>query len=169
MPADNEFTDSLEILREKHEMYLDRLVPDDERSEDDLFNGSDRPPGSGTGDGWFSALTTPPSSTRSRSVHGFSIRPQFNLESAESLLQSFRGMLTHFPVILLPDDVSVPTLARDSPFVLLAILSAASGSRTLQGHTLYDEEFRKVLGLKFVAGGERSLELLQGLLVYCAW
>jgi len=53
--------------------------------------------------------------------------------------------------------------------VLLAILASASGCRTVQGHGLYDEEFRKVLGLKYVAGGERCLEMLQGLLVYCAW
>lgn len=78
-------------------------------------------------------------------------------------------MLLHFPCInLLPAD-TILTLAVSRPFVLLAILAAASGSRTLQGHSLYDEEFRKVLGLKFVAGGERSIELLQGTLIYCAW
>ncbi|KAM0511033.1 hypothetical protein ACHAPE_010294 [Trichoderma viride] len=78
-------------------------------------------------------------------------------------------MLPHFPCInILPED-TVLTLAASRPFVLLAILAAASGSRTLQGHSLYDEEFRKVLGLKFVAGGERSIELLQGTLIYCAW
>lgn len=168
MPADEDVADSFDVLREQHEMFLERLIPEDERPPEELFSESDMPSGSWT-DGGFSALSATPSSGKSRSVHGFSIRPQFNLDSAESLLQSFRDMLTHFPVIVLPDDVTVPSLARDSPFVLLAILSAASGSRTLQGHTLYDEEFRKVLGLKFVAGGERSLELLQGLLVYCAW
>lgn len=44
-----------------------------------------------------------------------------------------------------------------------------SGSRSVQGHVLYDEGFRKVLALKVVAGGERSLELVQGLLIYCGW
>lgn len=78
-------------------------------------------------------------------------------------------MLPHFPVIVLTPGATVPSLARDRPFVLLAILAAASGGRSLQGHVLYDEEFRKILGLKFVSGGERSLELLAGLLIYCAW
>lgn len=65
----------------------------------------------------------------------------------------------------------MPDLARDRPFVLLALLAAASGSRTALrgGGSLYDEEFRKILGLKFVAGGERSVELLVGLLIYSAW
>ena len=78
-------------------------------------------------------------------------------------------MLIHFPCIVLQPHETVGHLAATRPFVLLAILSAASGSRTLRGHVLYDEEFRKVLGLKFVAGGERSIELLQGILIYCAW
>jgi hypothetical protein len=96
-------------------------------------------------------------------------KPQFNRASAESLLESFRSMLIHFPCIVLQPHETVGHLAATRPFVLLAILSAASGSRTLRGHVLYDEEFRKVLGLKFVAGGERSIELLQGILIYCAW
>ncbi|KAM0322718.1 hypothetical protein ACHAQA_009309 [Verticillium albo-atrum] len=97
------------------------------------------------------------------------LKPQFNLDLAADLLTSFRRMLPHFPCIVLPEDATVPSLAKSRPFVLLAILSVASGAASLQGHTLYDEEFRKVLGLKFVAGGERSLELLQGLLIYTAW
>ncbi len=78
-------------------------------------------------------------------------------------------MLPMFPCVVLPANATVASLAAERPFVLLAVLSAASASRSLQGHGLYDEEFRKILGLKFVAGGERTLELLQGLLVYCAW
>lgn len=138
-----------------------------------------------------SALSTPPSTVsfstgRARSkgaLASLGVRPQFNLDSAEKLLAEFQGrMLLHFPAVAPPripgEDAgpegqaasfSVPGLAQTKPFVLLAILAAASGSRTLQGHSLYDEEFRKILGLKFVAGGERSMELLQGLVVYTAW
>ena len=98
------------------------------------------------------------------------IKPQFNLDSAERLLATFReDMLLHFPVIVLPDDYDVRLLARNTPFILLAILAVTSSSSSLHGHNLYDEEFRKVLGLKFVAASERSLEMLQGLLIYCAW
>ena len=78
-------------------------------------------------------------------------------------------MLTFCPLISLPHDATVTELSASQPFVLLAILAAASGSRTLQGHNLYDEEFRKVLALKMVAGGEQSIELLQGILIYCLW
>lgn len=136
-----------------------------------------------------SALSTPPSSVsfgtvkskRKGALASLGVRPQFNLDSAEKLLAEFESrMLLHFPAVApsslktnddeaKEQEFSVPRLAQAKPFVLLAILAAASGSRTLQGHSLYDDEFRKVLGLKFVAGGERSLELLQGLVVYTAW
>lgn len=119
------------------------------------------------------SVPTPPSSTTgSQSSH--SIQPQFNLDSATALLASFRaGMLPRYPVTSLPSGGAggeVPALAGTRPFVLLAVLAAASTSRSLQGgHGLYDEEFRRVLGLKFVSRGERSLELLVGLLIYCVW
>ncbi|KAK3901506.1 hypothetical protein C8A05DRAFT_34807 [Staphylotrichum tortipilum] len=123
-----------------------------------------------------SALSTPPSSVagpktgRSRTLASLRLQPQFNLDSAGRLLRTFvEVMLKHFHCVVVGEGDTVSGMARERPFVLLAVLAAASGSRTLQGHSLYDEEFRKVLGLKFVAGGERTVELLQGLVIYIAW
>ncbi|KXJ93821.1 hypothetical protein Micbo1qcDRAFT_231460 [Microdochium bolleyi] len=110
-----------------------------------------------------------PKTAKLQSMGSLAIKPQFNLESATRLLDHFRSMLVHCPVFVLPENADVRSMAREYPFVLLAILAVSSCTTSLQGYSLYDEEFRKVLGLKFVAGGERSLELLQGLLVYCAW
>lgn len=91
------------------------------------------------------------------------------MASAEALLKSFRSTISYLPFIEFPDDITIPHLAATKPFVLLAILTVASGSTMVQKHGLYDDEFRKALGLKYVSGGERTLELLQGLLIYCAW
>lgn len=175
MSLEGDAPDSFEVIREKHDMFLDGLIPGDDGGEAGIS-----PPGP-LAEGGPARMPTPapsssgPSSSSRRSTHveahrGLGIQPQFNLDSAESLLRSFRtGMLPHFPCIFLSDEASVASLARGSPFVLLTILAAASGTHMLQGHSLYDDEFRKVLGLKSVASGERSLELLQGLLIYCAW
>ena len=139
-----------------------------------------------------SALSTPPSSvvvggassqraqgeggagtgtkSKSKTWTNMRLQPQFNLDSAGKLLAAFRDvMLSHFHCVVVSEEDTVASMAKERPFVLLAVLAAASGRRTLQGHSLYDEEFRKILGLKFVAGGERSLELLQALVVYIAW
>lgn len=167
---DEDPLESLGNLKELHERVIELLVSDNDLQEDGAAGMLAPEASSATASGSASSSAfTPP--TTSRPGHSFSsIRPQFNLDSATSLLRSFSDdMLPRFPVITLPPDASVPSLAKDRPFVLLAILAAASSVRSLQGHSLYDEEFRKILGLKFVSGGERSVELLTGLLIYCAW
>ena len=158
MPQMDNVDDNFESLRDAHERILETLLPPEPLD----YNS----PAGSLPEGF---PTPPASSSHSHSIHSLHAKPQFNLSSAEGLLDAFRSMLKHFPCITIPPETSIPHLAATRPFVLLAILSAASSSRTLQGNNLYDEEFRKVLGLKFVAGGERSLELMQGLLIYCAW
>lgn len=114
-------------------------------------------------------------SRRGTLPNGFDVKnniwrqPLFDTRSAEALLKSFRRSINYMPFISLPNDITVSQLATTKPFVLLAILTVASGSVMVQNHTLYDDEFRKALGLKYASAGERSLELLQGLLIYCAW
>ncbi|KAI8957560.1 hypothetical protein F5Y11DRAFT_339244 [Daldinia sp. FL1419] len=170
MPADEDLHDNFDALREKHERFIDGLLPssEDESNEDPALLSL-------SGEGFnFNDLSDPtPSGTAarntSRPVSSLGIKPRFNLESAEKLLESFRAMLSSSPCIALPEGADVRSLARDMPFVLLSLLAVTSCSTSLQGHSLYDEEYRKVLALKFVAGGERSIELLQGIMIYCSW
>lgn len=196
MPAEDPVADSLDFLHHAHEARISNLLPsncsasdDEDDGDDGFFPSFSRPHASSTAGSTAtsrsslqlgaSALQTPPASlTSSCGPATMGVRPKFNLDSAAALLGRFRSeMLPHFPAVALggesegegEDSSSVAGLAGRRPFLLLAVLAAASGSRTLQGHSLYDEEFRKILGLKFVASGERSLELLQGVLVYCAW
>ncbi|ROT34674.1 hypothetical protein SODALDRAFT_329536 [Sodiomyces alkalinus F11] len=168
------------------------FAPSPPRSHTSSSHSNDRPP-SNTNSDYHSHAHLSPSGTSSSSsrdaaagtpgpslgnstavpstvsISSIGLKPQFNLDSASRLLDCFRQMVPHFPCIVLPPGATVQSLAKSRPFVLLAILSVASGAGSLQGHTLYDDEFRKILGLKFVACGERSVELLQGLLIYCAW
>ncbi|ETS85010.1 hypothetical protein PFICI_03035 [Pestalotiopsis fici W106-1] len=169
MPADEDPADSIDELRQRHERFIDDLIPSSEEEEEDDDPAMLSPSNGPVFD--FASLPTPASTVSSgtRPMVNLGIKPQFNLDSAEKLLQMFRAMLPSCPCVILDEGSDVRTMARDSPFVLLAILAATSCSTSLQGHSLYDEEFRKVLGLKFVTGGERTLDLLQGILVYCAW
>ncbi|KAI0534065.1 hypothetical protein GGR58DRAFT_484257 [Xylaria digitata] len=194
MPPVEEPNDDFERLRQQHERILEDLVLNSGDDEDEQQGSENvlRPVGSsnlaeqktfsfnhmssspsvslsGTGSSRSESSAGPPAGQKSKPMLNLSIKPQFNLDSATKLLVSFRDMLPHMPCLVLPEDLDVRSLARSSPFILLAILAVTSCSSSLQGHSLYDEEFRKVLSLKFVAGGERSLELLQGILIYCAW
>jgi hypothetical protein len=159
LQAQHPVNDGFETLKARHSSVIDTLFPSDlARSQPSSTE--------------YSESTTTASSDSPSQIHPIQdlhAKPQFSLATADHLLTSFRSMLIHFPCTLLPAETSVQQLATTRPFVLLAILSAASGSRNLQNNTLYDEEFRKVLGLKFTTSGERSLELLQGILIYCAW
>ncbi|KAI0968823.1 hypothetical protein F4678DRAFT_186541 [Xylaria arbuscula] len=193
MPATDEPGDDFEGLRQHHERILEDLVlnsdDDDDKHEGgedivNLINGNTAEPKtfsfndmssspsvswSGTSSSWTESSASIMAKQKSKPMLNLGIKPQFNLDSASKLLISFHDMLPHMPCLVLPEDLDVRSLARNSPFILLAILAVTSCSSSLQGHSLYDEEFRKVLGLKFVAGGERSLELLRGILIYCAW
>lgn len=163
----HEDVDDTDGLAARHERYLDDLLPQDSDMESfEMMFGLTDSSGGGSS---HSTMSSPPSTGASVSVSNYGLKPQFNLDSAEKLLTTFRVMLKNFPCVCLPPEATVTSLAKSKPFLLLAILSTASGSGALQGHSLYDEEFRKILGLKFVAGGERTLEILQGLLIYTAW
>ncbi|KAI1500638.1 hypothetical protein F5X99DRAFT_385440 [Biscogniauxia marginata] len=191
MPAAEEPRVDFDDLRQRHENFIEDLVPsysseEDDEYEDELgsFNSNAARENTFDFNDLSSGAIPTPSSTMSassgkpgsaadsrRPMRNLGIKPQFNLDSATRLLSSFAAMLPHYPLMVLPadGDIDVRFMAKDAPFVLLAILAVTSCSSSLQGYSLYDEEFRKVLGLKFVAGGERSLELLQGLLIYCSW
>lgn len=190
MPAADDLPDDFEDLRERHERYIEDLVPSGEQEDadddaavlspsvggrafsfNDLSMPTPSPAVAAAAASSSSRSSTAPAPASSRPVSSLGIKPQFNLDSAARLLASFRAMLPHCPCVALPegDAADVRSMARDVPFVLLAVLAVTSCSASLQNHNLYDEEFRKILGLKFVAGGERSLELLQGLLIYCSW
>ncbi|KAI1734805.1 hypothetical protein F4680DRAFT_330712 [Xylaria scruposa] len=190
MPVAEEPSGDFDDLRQQHEHFLDSLVDsgdeDEQQVNEDIptlasgdmpehktfsFNdmSSSSPSLSGMNSSWGESSAEYLAKQKSKPMLNLGIKPQFNLDSATKLLASFRNMLPHLPCLVLPEDADVRSLARSSPFILLAILAVTSCSSSLQGHSLYDEEFRKVLGLKFVAGGERSLELLQGVLIYCCW
>lgn len=164
VPGRQAVDENFETLRTSHMAFIDNLFPD--CSETPAASPAVPPPKLPPP---ASASPAASSSTNSHSIQDLHAKPTFNLVSAQSLLDTFRSMLVYCPCIVLPPDATVSQLSATRPFVLLAILAAASGSRTLQGHNLYDEEFRKVLALKVVAGGEQSIELLQGILVYCIW
>ncbi|KAI0863519.1 hypothetical protein F4860DRAFT_511910 [Xylaria cubensis] len=192
MPVAEEPNGDFDGLRQQHEHFLDILVSDSEdedeqqvnedipslasnnmpKSQTFSFNDMSSSPSvslSGMNSSWTESSAESLAKQKSKPMLNLGIKPQFNLDSATKLLASFRHMVPHLPCLVLPEDADVRSLSRRSPFVLLAILAVTSCSSSLQGHSLYDEEFRKVLGLKFVAGGERSLELLQGVLIYCSW
>lgn len=111
-----------------------------------------------------------PSSTRNDKV---ALEPgpthrSITINQAEELLQGFHGMKHFFPFVVVPEEATIKSLSRNSPFLLLTMLCAAS-AKDIQLVNHLDHEFKRVLSEKIICEGRKSLDFLQGLLVYIAW
>ena len=91
-----------------------------------------------------------------------------SIGEAEQSLATFRSMTFHFPIVFLPEGASCIDCIHQKPFVMLAIFVASSSAdERLQAAS--DLTFRNILARKVIVEGKRSLELLQGVLIYLAW
>jgi hypothetical protein len=89
-------------------------------------------------------------------------------DKAEALLRGYGTHAPNFPFIVFSPTVSLDFLRREKPFLLLSVLTMASTSNQVL-QDLLEAELRETLGRKVIFNGEKSLDLLQGLLVYLAW
>jgi hypothetical protein len=93
---------------------------------------------------------------------------RITLKDAERLLSSYQKKASFFPFVDVAADATVPQLSRKSPFLLLAILNSAAIDDPHLYHQM-EYEFKRVLSGKIIVEGKKSLDFLQGLLVYIAW
>ncbi|KAF9694004.1 hypothetical protein EKO04_007848 [Ascochyta lentis] len=85
----------------------------------------------------------------------------------QMLVDIYRTMADYFPFVTLPKDCTCHHLFQQRPILMFAVLVVASYDSVLLQLTL-SREFRKVVTVK-VMNGEKSLDLLQGLIVFIAW
>ncbi|KAJ5958029.1 uncharacterized protein N7479_005179 [Penicillium vulpinum] len=91
-----------------------------------------------------------------------------SIDAADGFLERFRTMSSYFPFFMVPSHATVLKMCKEQPFALVAALAAATSS---------EKEVQKSLGDKFrtcalhtiMVHNERSLDLLNGVLVYLAW
>jgi hypothetical protein len=87
---------------------------------------------------------------------------------AGSLLSSFRLMSEFFPFVVFQTDTTAEKLHTERPITLLAILMTASwNNRSLQ--MTLEEQYRLELATKTIIDAQKSLDLLQSMLIYLAW
>ncbi|KAH3983121.1 hypothetical protein HBI56_147650 [Parastagonospora nodorum] len=90
-----------------------------------------------------------------------------SLGHMQMMLDTYQRMVDFFPFVTLPKDCSCQELVLHRPVLMLAVLTAASYESSSLQLTL-SREFRKVAMVK-ILNGEKSLDLLQGLLIFIAW
>jgi len=91
-----------------------------------------------------------------------------SIGQAEESLKLFSTGACTFPFVIIPPRASLESFRRERPFLLHAILTTTNQANlSLQDDLEY--EFRQALGRKYIVNGEKSLDLLQGILVYLKW
>lgn len=89
-------------------------------------------------------------------------------QQAATLLEDFKSCTHWFPFVVIPDDIDVASLNDAKPTMLLAILAVASWKNpSLQSQL--EDVFRQEVAFRSIVDREKSLELVQSILVYLAW
>ena len=87
---------------------------------------------------------------------------------AEEQLNKFRQVfLPMFPFVHIPAETSAPELHRQKPFLWLVIMSLTTKSAADQ--LAMGEMIRQSVSQKVVAKGDKSLDMLLGLICYLGW
>ncbi|CZT11660.1 related to cercosporin resistance protein [Rhynchosporium agropyri] len=90
------------------------------------------------------------------------------LNEVEDALRLFRSKQNTFPFVVIPVNLSMDSLRRQRPFLFLAIMCCAKEHNAkLQQHI--ELELKDNLSRRILVNGEKSLDLLQGILIYLTW
>ncbi len=87
-------------------------------------------------------------------------------EMASKFVADFMTTPEQFPFVLLKPYMTLEYLRRERPCLLLAICVKSADMPLLRRLAL---EFRKMIAQALIVEAQKSLDLLQGLLIFCAW
>ncbi|KIX09385.1 uncharacterized protein Z518_00464 [Rhinocladiella mackenziei CBS 650.93] len=92
-----------------------------------------------------------------------------SLEECESLLSHYRRMSqSFFPYVIVPETCQAASVIQERPMLAQAIFIVTTWRNPIVQSPL-QAQFLKELGERYFIKSERSLDLLQGLIVYFGW
>jgi hypothetical protein len=90
-------------------------------------------------------------------------------EDPNDLLEIFRTDMTpHFPFVVIPPGTTAAQLHHQKPFLYSAIMMSVA-FRNVSKQMAMAKDIMTDLSIRLLQNGEKSMDLLQGLLVYSAW
>jgi hypothetical protein len=108
-------------------------------------------------------------STPGTTFSGSQVTRGIDIHDPEALLKFYREMIADaFPFVVVPQGITAYSLSRDKPFLFKAIVMVAS-AQDVKAQAAMAEEIVEYLSLHVLLRCEKSLDLLQGLLVFAAW
>lgn len=78
-------------------------------------------------------------------------------------------LVQYFPTVILPEGYDAVDIRRTKPTLFLAVIAAASGSSDAELNVSLNKEILQVYADQIVIQGEKSLELIQSMLITIAW
>jgi len=91
------------------------------------------------------------------------------LDIADELFARYNDeMILHLPGVVFPPSMKANDLRQEKPLLFLAVMAAAAAARASLQRTLV-KELMEIFGQKVICNGEKSLEIVQALLVSVMW
>ncbi len=95
------------------------------------------------------------------------------LTTAEQATEMFNWyvekMAPHMPAVVFPAGTTAAEIRKTKPILFLAILSASSGSFLPELQRTLTKEIMSIYAERIICGGDKTLELIQALIVSCLW
>lgn len=91
-----------------------------------------------------------------------------NQEGAFLLLEFRTSMARQFPFVVIPPNATSESLRTERPILWKAILTAASCLKPSRQEAM-GQELIEEFSTRLLLNGEKSLDLLQALLIHIAW
>ncbi|KAH8821930.1 hypothetical protein F5884DRAFT_107989 [Xylogone sp. PMI_703] len=89
-------------------------------------------------------------------------------ETAANYLESYRAHVFNFPFLVIGPQETLGSMKQYRPLLLLSVLTVSAKLNSKHQKSL-ESELRRTLSRKVIVNGEKSLDILQGLLVYLCW
>ncbi|CAK4031242.1 hypothetical protein AC578_442 [Lecanosticta acicola] len=97
-------------------------------------------------------------------------RGLLSMATARQLFEMYRTQLfAHYPMVAIPDSVTADDMRRTKPALFLAIIAAAAGKENSELSAALDQEVLQAYATRSLVQSEKSLELVQALLVSAVW
>ncbi|RPB03061.1 hypothetical protein L873DRAFT_1826418 [Choiromyces venosus 120613-1] len=97
-------------------------------------------------------------------------RQLLGMEMARKIFDHYvEDLAPHFPAVVFPPGTIADKVRAKSPTLFLAILASASGTSHPDLHRALHKEISRALADKIMINGEKSLEIVQALLVTTVW
>ncbi|EAU38534.1 predicted protein [Aspergillus terreus NIH2624] len=141
--------------------------------ERESSSASDQTPGENAGRQWRGPWSNPRSSSRSEAASEPVDIVDRGMVSEELATKAFDRFVTRMapsiPLVMFPAGTTVDQIRRTKPVLFHAIVCVAVGSFAPDLQVPITEDFYKTVAERTIVKAEKSLELVQAILVTCSW